>query len=166
MDCAARALHLPPVAARAANSAHRISVLGTSDETVASFSSAKCTKIKSKEDGPVFFAHAVSTNGGYDLFVKVFAFKGVHREYEIAQGPIDPNPSLLFQPTADQSDASEYSNRFVPSYPSFGFGEVVFREAGRLLGVGYGPAMYSRDLADAVALTGVVECRYKARTKR
>lgn len=153
-----------PATALAAGS-HEIDVYGSDGGITAKFSSAKCVKGKSQESGRrAFFAEAVSTNGKYQLFVKVFGFDGFH-EYQIEQGSIDPNPGVTFQEKTENGGGSEYSNRFVPSYPSPGFGAIAFRQGGRLLGVGYGPAMYSRDLSDAVFLTGVVECHYKKKKR-
>ena len=118
---------------------------------------------KSKESGSRFFhATSVSGNEKYELFVTVFGFNGFH-EYEISQGSIDPNPGMYLSDIADNSGKGDYSNSFVPSYPSPGCGEIAFRREGKLLGVGHGPAMYSRDRSDAVFLTGVVECKYKKR---
>ena len=143
---------------------HEIDVYGSEGGIVAKFSSAKCRKGISKESGRRYFhAEALSTNGEYQLFVTVFGFGGFQREYEIGQGPPDPNPGVIFQSNSDNSGAAEYSNSFVPSYPSPGFGEIAFRRGGKLFGVGYGPSMYSRDLSDAVFLTGVVECKYPKR---
>jgi hypothetical protein len=147
-----------PATALAAG-AHEINVYGSSGGITAKFSSAECSTGKSKESGSRFFhAHSVSTNRNYELYVTVFSFKGFKEEYEISQGPIDPNPAVIFQ---DTGGTREYGNRFEPPFPSPGFGEIAFRQNGKLLGVGYGPSMYSRDLSDAVFLTGVVRCNYK-----
>ncbi len=136
---------------------HTLFVYGEGESAaIAKFTTATCTKSKGS-----FLARMESTDGKHQLFVKVFDFHGFKAEYEIEAGPPDPNPAISFETTSGGDPSSEFSNRFAGPPGTFGFGEVLFREGGRLLGVGYGPSMFSRDGAHAVFLTGVVSCSSK-----
>lgn len=150
-----------PDGALAAGS-HQIQVLTSGSTVLTTFSSAKCEKRKAREGGSrIFHAISISKNKVYRLDVTIFDFNGFGAEYELNQGSTDPDPAVFLTDLTDQSGDGNYSNAFEPPYPSFGFGEIAFRQSGKLMGVGYGPAMYTADASDAVLLTGVVECKYK-----
>jgi hypothetical protein len=154
-----------PGAALAAGS-HQIQVLTSGSTVLTTFSSAKCEKRKASEGtNRIFHAISISKNRNYRLDVTIFDFKGFLAEYELNQGSIDPAPGVFLTDLTDESGNGNYSNAFEPPYPSFGFGEIAFRHGGKLMGVGYGPAMYTADASDAVLLTGVVECKYKKKRR-
>lgn len=146
---------------------HSITVFNGGGGASAVFTVATC-HVKRSSGGKTFLAEAISTSRRYKLFVKIFAFSKF-TEYQVEQGQIDPNPSIQVDRVGGEDPKSEFGNRFVPTFPSFGFGAIVFRRtnAGALLmGVGYGPAMYSRDLSDAVSLTGVVPCKKQRKPEK
>jgi hypothetical protein len=135
-----------------------VRVIGNENEVLAIFKTAKCTKGKPRKGGVSFYADATSTNGEYELLAAiVLGFTGFH-EYDLTLSP-DANPYLRFSRVGDFASGG-YSNEFVPPYPVPGFGQINFSKDGRRMGVGFGPAMWSRDFSDAVVLAGGLECRY------
>lgn len=97
-------------------------------------------------------------NPDYALAVHIDGFSGFHR-YAVTLGPsLDGVFLKLFGP----GDAV-YSNFYRPPYPVPGAGRVTFGNGGRVMGVGFGPAMFSADGSDGVVLAGAVTCKYPKR---
>lgn len=142
----------------------KVTVLGQEDQLLAVFKTAKCKKGKKYATGSNFFADATSTNGRYELTVSIYrGFTGFHR-YDLTLDP-NANPTLRFSEVGEYASGG-YSNEFVPPFPVPGFGQVNFSPGGKRMGVGFGPAMWSRDASDAVVVAGGLECRYAKRPKR
>jgi hypothetical protein len=146
---------LMPAAAPAVSPLHAIEVYGegSSSEPLTIFETARCEKQK----GGDFFAFANSRDGDL-LTLRIPNFHGYHQEYSIEQGETPGNPTLNFFKNTGDGHATVFSNEFVPSYESVEIGEALFREGGRLLGIGYGPSMYDSSRGKAIFMTGVVEC--------
>jgi hypothetical protein len=157
---AALALIAPSVAL--AGSFPGVTVIGQENEVLAIFKTAKCTKGKPKKAGVSFYADSTSTNGEYELLAAiVLGFTGFHK-YDLTLST-DANPYLRLNKVGDYSGG--YSNEFVPPYPVPGFGQINFSSTGKRMGIGFGPAMWSRDFSDAVVLAGGLECRYPKKSK-
>jgi hypothetical protein len=139
---------------------HRVRVFHGS-QVVWTFHTAKCVKSKHRFTAVL---GGETRNPDYAMAVSIEGFTGFHR-YPVALGPSLAPGSVylkLFGP-----NNSEYSNFYTPPFPSPGAGHVTFASRGKLMGVGFGPAMYTRDGSDAVLLSGVVKCKYKKkRAKR
>jgi hypothetical protein len=119
------------------------------------FHTAKCVKTKHRFTAVL---GGEVKNPDYAMAISIPGFTGFH-DYPVALGPSLAPGSVflkLFGP-----NNSEYSNFYRPPFPSPGAGHVTFASGGKLMGVGFGPAMYTRDGSDAVLLTGVVKCNYK-----
>jgi hypothetical protein len=152
-----------PASALAAGSSSGVTVIGQDNEVLAIFKTAKCTRGKPNKSGINFYADATSTNGEYELlaaFVRDFA--GFH-SYDLVLST-EANPYLRFSRVGEYASGG-YSNEFVPPFPVPGFGQIKFSPNGKRMGIGFGPAMWSRDFSSAVVLAGGLECRY-AKKKR
>jgi hypothetical protein len=161
LTAAVLALTLTAPAALAAQP--KVTVLGEDDAVLAIFKTAKCKKGRTTKAGTNFFADAVSTNGRYELTVDIFlGFTGFHK-YDLTLDP-EANPVLRFSEKGEYQSGG-YSNEFVPPFPVPGFGQIKFSSNGKRMGVGFGPAMWSRDASSAVVVAGGLECRY-AKKKR
>lgn len=135
-------------------------MIGEDNAVLATFTVAKCKK-STRNKTTSFFADAVSTDRKYELSVDIFrAFTGFHK-YDLTLDA-EANPILRFNPVGDYR-GGVYSNTFVPSHPVPGFGRVNFSSNGKRMGVGFGPAMWSRDTSRAVVVAGGLECRYPKR---
>jgi hypothetical protein len=146
-----------PAAGTAATADHTVSVINAKGRTVAEFTSAKCRVHK----GGSFAALTGKTGTGYSLFVSIESFNGFG-SYDLTQGAnADPYVSVLH---GGQNEVS-YSNLNVPPFQSFGFGQIVFRRHGKLMGVGYSPA-YAEGGTDAVTFTGVLRCEFPKKKRR
>jgi hypothetical protein len=102
-------------------------------------------------------------NPDYAMAISIDGFTGFHN-YPVKLGPSLGSGSVflkLFGP----GDAA-YSNFYKPSFPVPGAGLVTFGSGGKLMGVGFGPAMWTRDGSDAVVLAGGVKCKYKKKKKK
>jgi hypothetical protein len=136
---------------------HSVDVLGPDGKQLTTFSKARC-----KKQNGEFSARAVSTDGKWSLRLRIFQFRGFHAEYQVEQGKLVPEPGIIVAPVGPAGKDLYYASYINPPEPSPGFGEILFREGGRLMGVGYGPAMFStrHSIDDAINLTGVVTCEY------
>ena len=93
-------------------------------------------------------------------------FSGFKKEYEIEPGTESSAPYLnVFIGEGDNGGAF-YTNRYAPPAPIPTIGRAIFREAGHLLGIGYGPAMYNFQRSKAVTFTGVIECEKPKKGKK
>jgi hypothetical protein len=153
-----------PGAALAAGSGPVVTVIGQEDKVLAKFAKAKCTKGKPRKGKVSFYADATSTNGQYELLAAIIGFTGFH-EYDLTLSA-DANPYLRLSKVGDKAGVGDYSNEFVPPYPVPGSGQINFTPNGKRMGLGFGPAMWSRDLSDAVVLAGGLKCEYKKRPKK
>jgi hypothetical protein len=144
-----------PAMAPAAEGVHKLEVYGegSSSKPLTIFETAHCGK--TKKGG--FFATSTSRDGDLLTF-RIPNFNGYKAEYTIEQGEMPGNPTLDFYEKGEGGHATVYSNEFVPPYETVEFGEALFREGGKLLGIGYGPSMYTEHAGKAVFMTGVVEC--------
>jgi hypothetical protein len=162
---------LAPAGASAVSPLHSISVYAEGggegeSEVVAVFTTAKCVHKKSKSgSGPYFLAKAKSTDGQSELQVSIPEFTGFKTEYEVEPGEITPKPSVTFA-LGEGNSNHFYSSTYAPPVPVPTIGEIIFREAGHLMGVGYGPAMFDYHGASAVFFTGVVECEKAKKGKK
>jgi hypothetical protein len=138
-----------------------VTVIAQENETIAIFKSAKCTKNKSRKYGANFHLDATSTNGAYELVATILGFSGFHK-YDLVLSAT-ANPVLRLNQVGDL--AGGYSNEFVPPYAVPGFGQIKFSPDGKRVGLGFGPAMWTRDASDAVVLAGALECRYRAKKR-
>jgi hypothetical protein len=121
---------------------------------VAVFEKAKCVHKQSKlGTGPFFRAKAKSTDGKSTLVVEIGHFVGFKTEYEVEPGYVEGAPIVEVN-----VDGTPYSNTYPPPAPIPTIGRILFREAGHLMGVGYGPAMFDYHQDSAVTFTGVIEC--------
>lgn len=153
---------LAPASALAASG---VTVIGAENETLATFKTAKCTKGKPGKKGRSFYADAISTNGQYELTAAIILeFTGFH-DYDLTLGP-DAGPFLTFAKKGTKGDQGTFSNLYAPPYPVPGFGQINFSANGKQVGMGFGPAMWSRDAAKAVVVAGGLECKYRAKKKR
>jgi hypothetical protein len=139
-----------------------VKVIGQENQLIATFKTAKCTKGKPRKGAVSFYADAISTDGQYTLLAAIVqGFTGFHA-YDLTLST-EANPYLRFGKASDKAGEGDYSNEFVPPYPVPGFGQITFSPNGKRMGVGFGPAMWSRDFSDAVVLAGGLECKYKKR---
>jgi hypothetical protein len=116
------------------------------------FHTAKCTRTKHRFSA--VFGGEVK-NPDYALALTIDEFTGFH-EYPVTLGPT----SVVFLKLFGPNDAV-YSNFYVPPFPAPGFGAVKFGSGGKLLGVGFAPAMFTSDASDAVVLAGGARCVYR-----
>jgi hypothetical protein len=84
--------------------------------------------------------------------------------YPVSLGPGLDNGDVFLKLFGPGDTA--YSNFYAPPFPSSGSGKVYFTNDGKLMGLAFGPAMYTRDGTDAVAVTGVVTCHYRHHKKK
>jgi hypothetical protein len=149
-----------PATAPAVDSLHSVIVYGeeSSETPLTTFAKATCKKEK---DGS-FFAAANSRDDDL-LTLRIPNFHGYKAEYSIEQGEAPGNPTLDFY-EKNGHHATVYSNEFVPPYETVEIGEALFRRGGKLLGIGYGPSMYTTSGGKAIFMTGVLECE-KPKTK-
>jgi len=134
---------------------HRVRVIH-GKKTAWSFHTGKC--VRSKHRFTAVLGGEVK-NPDYALALEIDPFTGFH-DYAVTLGPSSDVFLKLFGP----KDAV-YSNFYKPPFPAPSLGKVTFSANGRLMGVGFGPAMFSKDFTDAVVLAGVVTCRYKKTAK-
>lgn len=149
------ALALTAPSALASSSVPGVTVIGENDQTLATFTTAKCTK-----SAHYFHAEAFSTDRKYELDAFIRGFSGFHK-YDVTLG--STNPSILFESTSPGTPA--YSNQFQPAFPVPGFGQIDFSAKGKRVGIGFGPAMWSEDASTAVVLAGGLECKYKKKKR-
>jgi hypothetical protein len=121
---------------------------------------------KSKSGEPFFLAKATSTDGNSRLEVDISNFAGFKKEYEVEPGNVEGLPIVAFTLGDGKGNGVAYSNTYPPPEPIPTIGRIVFREAGHLMGVGYGPAMYDYRGDSAVTFTGVVECEKPKKGKK
>lgn len=126
---------------------------------IAVFSKAKCLR---KKHGSETYFHATATaeHGSDQLYVSISKFEGFKKEYEVEPGPRDGEPFVVFREDKGDDTTESYASYYPPPYEIPTIGRIVFREGGRLLGVGYGPALFEFHGAHAVSFTGVLECEY------
>jgi hypothetical protein len=146
----------------AALGAPGVKVIGEENALLATFKTAKCKMGKASKKGKSLYIDAISTNGGYELSAAlILEFTGFH-SYDLGLGP-GSGPLLSF---TKKGDSNDYSNAYVPPYPVPGFGQINFSSNGKRVGMGFGPAMWSKDLTTAVVVAGGLECKYAAKKKR
>jgi hypothetical protein len=157
---------LAPASGSAVSPLHSISVYGEdeSGEPLAIFTKATCKRTTGKS-GKGFRAAAVSTDGKSELEVTVPQFGGFKKEYEINLGSKYPEPSVNVDIGAGRS-GTLYGSFYEPPYPVPAIGRILFREGGRLMGVGFGPSLYEKNGERAVDFTGVVECEKPKKGKK
>ena len=131
--------------------AHRVTVIH-GKSVVWTFHTAKCVRSKHRFTAVL---GGEDKNPDYALALSIDGFSGFH-DYPVTLGPGSDVFLKLFGP-----DDAAYSNFYKPPFPSPGAGKITFSSSGKLLGIGFGPAMYTRDGSDAVVLSGVVTCSYK-----
>ncbi|MEI6621527.1 MAG: hypothetical protein WCP28_06445 [Actinomycetes bacterium] len=148
------AMAVPP--ATASTAGHSVSVLGTTGKVVAEFTTAKCSK---ERDG-TFTAIARTSTTGYNLYAVIEDFTGFG-SYELGQ---DPNAKRWVSIRKGRKGVT-YSNLHTPPFDSFGFGQIVFRKRGKLMGIGYSPA-YAKGGTDAVTFTGVLTCQFPKKKRK
>jgi hypothetical protein len=112
----------------------------------------KAGNCKRARDG--FTARAKSTNGDWNLLIRIAGFEGFGRDYLLAYGEGDPWFRL------DGPDGP-YSNVFpVPGRPNGG--AIAFNGKGSGFGFGFVPT-FNRDRSAGVAIAGGMKCRYRGR---
>jgi hypothetical protein len=148
-------LTVEPATAPAVDSLHSVIVYGegSSDTPLTTFSKATCEKNKAGE-----FRAIASSRDNDLLTLRIPDFHGYKAEYQIEQGEMPGNPTLDFYKNTGDGHATVYSNEFLPPYETVEIGEALFRRGGKLLGIGFGPSMYSHDGGSAIFMTGVLEC--------
>ena len=136
---------------------HEVTVLGPdSSEKLTTFSKAKCHKSHRGD----FFAVAVSDDKAWRLIVVVPDFAGFDQSYDVPLADYAPsNPTIVFR--SSDPNGPIWSTMDVPPFPVPGFGQVTFARKGKLMGVGFGPAMWNEGATSAVTLAGVMSCTYK-----
>jgi hypothetical protein len=136
---------------------HSITVLGpNSSDQLTTFVRARCGR---EHDG-AFRGRAVSTDKKWKMTVSVPNFHGYDATYDIPFGTYDPDlPAVLIKPT--HGDSPSFASWHTPGYDVPAFGQVTFGKKGKLMGVGFGPAMYDEGGTSAISFTGVVTCRTK-----
>jgi hypothetical protein len=144
------ALALAASSTAQARAPHRVVVIHGS-QVVWSFHTASCVKTKGRFTAVL---GGEVKNPDYAMAIVLDRFTGFH-DYPVTLGPSGDSFMKLFGPNA------VYSNIYAPPFPSPGAGRITFADGGRLMGVGFGPAMFTQDASDAVSLTGVVKCKYK-----
>jgi hypothetical protein len=160
---------LVPATAPAVSPLHSISVYGEGDsgKPLAVFATATCTRTPSKSGGgKTFEARSVSTDGKSRLFLTLPNFGGFKKEYEIEAGTGSDVPYVDVLLGEGDESATTFSSRYVPPAPIPVIGRALFREAGHLLGIGYGPAMYEHESNRAIQFTGVIECEKPKKGKK
>lgn len=158
-------LSLAMLAPASALAAPGVTVIGEDNTVLATFKTAKCSKGKPSKKGKSFYADAISTNGQYELTAAIILeFTGFH-DYDLTLGP-DAGPFISLAKKGADSAQGTYSNLFAPPYPVPGFGQIKFSANGKQVGIGFAPAMWSRDASNAVVLAGGLECKYRAKKKR
>lgn len=129
-------------------------------DQLTTFTTAKCGK---ERDGD-FRARAVSTDKAWKMTLDIPNFKGYGRAYDIPLSTYDPDVAAVFiKPT--HADSPVYASYHVPSFPVPGFGQVNFKKRGKLMGIGFGPAMWDERATSAITFAGVVTCRYKKKPR-
>jgi hypothetical protein len=158
---------LAPAGAFAAAPLHSISVFkeGDSGTPAAVFATAECTR-KPGKSGKTFEAKSIATDGASELFLTIPHFEGFKKEYEIEAGTSSSEPYVDVRIDEGDKGGLFYSNRYAPPAPIPIFGTALFREAGHLLGIGYGPAMYEYRRQNAITFTGVIECEKPKKKKK
>ncbi len=131
--------------------AHRVTVIH-GKQVVWTFHTAKCVK-RAHVFTAVFGGE--DKRPDYAMGLRIDGFDGFH-DYPLTLDFDSVVFLKLFGP-----NGAVYSNIYKPPFPSPGAGKVTFARRGKLLGVGFGPAMYTRAATDAVVLSGVVTCSYK-----
>ncbi|QIG43562.1 hypothetical protein G5V58_13035 [Nocardioides anomalus] len=141
-----------------AGAQHEVTVLGPdSSAELATFTKAKCYQQSRRKR---FSAVATSTDKAWRLIVVVPAFAGFDRDYDVPLADYAPgNPTIVFR--SSDPNGPVWSSLDVPPFPVPGFGQVTFARKGKLMGVGFGPAMWNEGATSAVTLAGVLSCSYK-----
>jgi hypothetical protein len=125
-------------------------------DQLTTFTKAKCGK---EHDG-AFRARAISTDKAWRMLVGVPNFKGYDEVYDIPFGTYTgEDAAVLIRPA--KADTPSYASWHHPSYPVPGYGEVRFDNHGKLMGVGFGPAMYDENGQTAITFGGGVTCKGK-----
>jgi hypothetical protein len=158
---------LAPATAPAVSPLHSISVYGEGDSgtPLAVFAKAKCTR-KASKGGKSFEARSTSLDGRSKLFLTIPNFEGFKKEYEIEQGYTHTDPYVDVYIDEGDKGGTTYSSRYEPPAPIPTIGRALFREAGHLLGIGFGPAMFENEHDRAIDFTGVIECEKPKKGKK
>jgi hypothetical protein len=129
-------------------------------QAVFAFHTAECVK---KKDIFTAVLGGEYKSPKYAMAVRIEGFSGF-KDYPVTLGPSLGAGSVSLKLFGPRN--AVYSNFYKPPFPSPGAGHVKFTHHGHLMGVGFGPAMYTRDASDAVLLTGVVKCKYPRKKRR
>jgi hypothetical protein len=140
-------------------SAHSVHVIH-GKRTVWKFHTAACKRSKDKFSAVL---GGEKKNPAYAMAVVIDGFDGFG-VYPVSLGPSLDKGDVFLKLFGPGDKA--YSNFYAPPFPSPGSGKVYFGDGGHLMGVAFGPAMYTRDATDAVAVTGVVTCKYPHKRKK
>jgi hypothetical protein len=162
------AMALPAAAPAKSPPEHKITVLDDQSNVLATFSSATCGTRRFSDGTSYRYIHARSDAGGdYGLIVDLFGAVRFGHRYTVKLAPTSKhNPFIDVYRGGDQaSDSNEWASNNAPPYPVPSEGDVEFSSGGTLVGVAFGPAMFSEDRTNAVQLTGVVRC-HKPKKKK